>query len=67
MPMRFSGGGTSRGGLASSLTLIFQPILTLHTEKYLYTFLNLFAEVGGYVGIMVGYSLMTLIDTLYDI
>ena len=67
MPMRFSGGGTSKGGLAGSLTLNFQPIITLHTEKYLYTFLNLFAEVGGYVGIMVGYSLMTLTDTLYDI
>ena len=66
MPIKIS-GGHGRGNLSSSITFNFQAIVPTSTEKYLYLFSNLFAEVGGYVGIMVGYSLVTLTDTLYDL
>ena len=66
MPMKIS-GGYGRGNLSSSITFNFQAIVPTSTEEYLYLFSNLFAEVGGYVGIMVGYSLVTLIDALFDL
>ena len=66
MPMKIS-GGYGRGGLSSSITFNFQAIVPTSTEEYLYLFSNLFAEVGGWVGIMVGYSLVTLIDALFDL
>ena len=65
MPMKFSGGPT-KGGFSSSLTFHFQPLIPTSTEKYLYTFLNFFAEVGGYTGIIFGYSLLTFADSLYE-
>ena len=65
MPMKIS-EASSMIGLTSSITFYFQSLIPTSTEKNLYTFLSLFAEVGGYTGIMVGYSLMTFSDTLYD-
>ena len=37
-----------------------------HREVFVYTLLNLLAEVGGYVGIMVGYSLLSFAEYLYE-
>ena len=63
MPMFFTGGSAhSDLGPRPSITFNFQPVIRVNTEKYLYTFLNLFAEVGGYVGMMVGYSFMTFAE-----
>ena len=39
------------------LTLYYAPSVTQNEEHLLYTPLNLFAEVGGYVGLILGYSL----------
>ena len=66
MPMVFTGGTAhSDLGPRPSITFNFQPVIRVNTEKYLYTFLNLFAEVGGYVGMMVGYSFMTFAESFH--
>ena len=38
--------------------LYYAPRVTQTIEHFLYTTLNLFAEIGGYVGLMLGYSLL---------
>ena len=45
----------------------FQPWIETAQERALYTSLSLFAEVGGYVGIFVGYSLLNLAEIIYNI
>ena len=42
------------------LRLYFESIFTKSQEKYLYPLRSLFAEIGGYVGIFLGYSLLSL-------
>ena len=44
------------------LVLYFKSVVTRSREKYLYTWRNLFAEIGGYVGIFLGYSFFSLTD-----
>ena len=39
------------------LYLYYAPRVTQSIEHLLYTILNLFAEIGGYVGLILGYSL----------
>ena len=39
------------------LYLYYAPRVTMSIEHFLYTVLNLFAEIGGYVGLILGYSL----------
>ena len=39
------------------LYLYYAPRVTKSIERVLYTALNLFAEIGGYVGMIMGYSL----------
>ena len=39
------------------LYLYYAPRVTQSIEHFLYTILNLFAEIGGYVGLILGYSL----------
>ena len=46
----------------SYLFLYFQVVVTKSEEKRLYGWRNLFAEIGGYVGIFLGYSFLTLMD-----
>ena len=45
----------------------FQPWIETAKERTLYSSLSLFAEVGGYVGIFVGYSLLNLAESIYNI
>ena len=67
MPMVFTGGDAhGKPGKKPAIKLFFQPVVSQSIEKYLYTLLNLFAEVGGYVGIMVGYSLLSFAEYLYE-
>ena len=40
----------------SKLMLFFKPVVTKSEEKRLYEWRNLFAEIGGYVGVFLGYS-----------
>ena len=46
----------------SKLMLFFKPVVTKSEEKRLYEWRNLFAEIGGYVGVFLGYSLYSLVD-----
>ena len=41
------------------LDLYFLPTATKNTEKLLYTILHLFGEIGGYLGLLLGYSLFS--------
>ena len=49
--------GTSYQNKYAIMTLYYAPRFTQSTERHLYTSLNLFAEIGGYVGLILGYSL----------
>ena len=42
------------------LVLYFQSKVQTGRENYLYFLLSFFAEVGGYVGLIMGYSLLNL-------
>ena len=67
MPMVFTGGDAHRKpGEKPAIKLFFQPVVSQSIEKYLYTLLDLMAEVGGYVGIMVGYSLLSFVEYFYE-
>ena len=74
MPTTFTGGHNARNTLSNhkssisviSLELLFQPWISTSVEFDLYTFWSLGAEVGGYVGIMVGYSLLALADHIFS-
>ena len=65
MPILLTGEEVSYLPDEISLRFWFQPWIDQSVEKDLYTFLSLLAEVGGYVGIFCGYSVLTLIDWLY--
>ena len=41
------------------LDLYFLPTATKNREKLLYTILHLFAEIGGYLGLLLGYSMFS--------
>ena len=50
--------------------IYFPPRLLKSTERYLYTILTLLAEIGGYMGLLLGYSLFnfaTLVNELLDV
>ena len=44
----------------------FQPWVKRSKEMLSYTSLSLMAEIGGYVGIFLGYSLLNLADSIYQ-
>ena len=48
----------------SSVSIIFHELITMSTDQYSYNWLNLVAEVGGYVGLFLGYSVFQLTDLL---
>ena len=43
-----------------------QTDVLIRTEIKLYTFLNFFAEVGGYLGLLLGESLISYVDMVWD-
>ena len=47
-----------------SVRFYFSMTSTKTVEHYLYTFTNLFAEVGGYLGLLLGYSCLDLASTM---
>ena len=52
----------------SRITLVFQPAVKKTTAYYSYGTLSLFAEVGGYLGLLLGYSLHNIrevVDIFY--
>ena len=46
------------------LVLYFQSRIQIGREQYLYTMLSFFAEVGGYVSLILGYSLLNLAEVI---
>ena len=52
----------SRGRV--SIKLMFQPFISENLEADLYNLESLGGEIGGYVGIMVGYSILSLSELL---
>ena len=46
------------------LVLYFQSRIQTGREQYLYPVLSFFAEVGGYVGLILGYSLLNLAEVI---
>ena len=46
--------------------LAFQKWIKKSEEKLIYTELSLLVEIGGYVGIFLGYSLLNVADNLYN-
>ena len=63
-----SGGGqrwVSGGNKLTQITLNFHQMISTSHEKILYDRNHLFAELGGYTGMVIGYSLMTLTDKLF--
>ena len=58
---------------ASKLDFYYQKLVIKATEKPLYTFLEMVGESGGYVGILLGFSILDLLlmfsrrmEILYD-
>ena len=49
---------------SADLDIRFQETTTISTDQYSYTWLNLVAEVGGYVGLFLGYSVYQMTDLL---
>ena len=45
----------------------FSMTSTKTTEKYLYSFTSMFAEIGGYLGLLLGYSFLDLASTIHDV
>ena len=50
-----------------SVTLQFERMVTLNDQAPLYDGISLMAEMGGYVGVLCGYSILSLINFLYDV
>ena len=56
---RFIGGKRS-----GSINFKLKEIITVSTDHYYYIWLNFIAEVGGYVGLFLGYSVYQVTDIL---
>ena len=50
--------------LFSQVLYYFPPRIMVSEEKFFYTFLSLMAEIGGYVGLLLGVSLFHFADWL---
>ena len=48
----------------STVKILFNELVTISTDQYSYTWLNLVAEVGGYVGLFLGYSVFQMTDLM---
>ena len=52
---------------SAKISVSFKELITISKDQFSYTWLNFLAEVGGYVGLFLGYSVFqatSLIDTL---
>ena len=59
----------SANNKTSTLMLYFPQKMLVNKEHYLYTLLTLLAEIGGYMGLLLGYSLFniaTLVNHIID-
>ena len=67
MPLTFVGTGSGKEGASGTLQLLFQPMVSASVEKDLYSLGSLGAEIGGYVGVMVGYSILSFVEFLFSL
>ena len=49
----------------TQIVIYFSPYVTKVTEKYLYSLLGMLADVGGYIGLLLGYSFLHLAKLVY--
>ena len=64
--------GNQQGGIqeringkrSGSISFKLNQIITVSTDQYTYIWLNFIAEVGGYVGLFLGYSVYHITDAL---
>ena len=47
-----------------SIKIFFNEMITVSYDQYSYIWLNLVAEVGGYVGLFLGFSVFQLTDLM---
>ena len=45
-----------------TIKILFNERITISSEQYSYIWLNLVAEVGGYVGLFLGFSVFQMTD-----
>ena len=43
-----------------------QPTITVETEVYLYDGISFFGEVGGYMGLYLGFSMLSIYEAAED-
>ena len=55
-------GGQGPAGTYPKLTIKFKKQITVTYDQYSYIWLNLVAEVGGYVGLFLGFSVFQMTD-----
>ena len=51
----------------TQIVIYFSPYVTKVTEKYLYSPLGMLADVGGYIGLLLGYSFLHLAKLVYKL
>ena len=66
MPLLVTGGVIEGPADKVSLKLRFSPWVSVSNEENLYTFLSMIAEIGGYVGLLCGYSMLTFVQWFYQ-
>ena len=63
-PREFHYNATINGVSSTKIQFRFLEMITVANEYYSYTWLNLIAEVGGYVGLFLGFSVYQITDLL---
>ena len=51
----------------TEILIYFSPYVTKVNEKYLYSPLGMLADVGGYIGLLLGYSFLHLAKLVYKL
>ena len=51
----------------NKVTLQFERTITLNEQAILYDTISLLAEMGGYVGVLCGYSILCFADFLFAV
>ena len=51
-------------GYDTLIEMKFPELITITNDQYSYSWLNLLAEVGGYVGLFLGFSVFQVIDLM---
>ena len=55
---------STEGIYYAKISVAFKELITISKDEYSYTWLNFIAEVGGYVGLFLGYSVFQATDLI---